>query len=138
MTVFEYASGLTSIVVGLAVARILGGISTFSSAGGRSAYDWIVGAWCLALLFTLVGFWMAGWVILRERTEIEFVTLSLWIVGTSFDVDQLSGTGSRSDQVRPASALRFITIPPRPCPLGYTAIMVRSSSSSTVVGCPRY
>jgi len=84
MTVFEYASGLTSIVLGLAVARILGGISTFSSAGGRSAYDWIVGAWCLTLLFTLVGFWMAGWVVLRGRTEIEFVTLFLWIVGTSF------------------------------------------------------
>jgi len=84
MTVFEYTSGLTSIVVGLAVARILGGISTFSSAGERSAQDWIVALWCLALLFTLVGFWMAGWVILRERTEIEFVTLFLWIVSTSF------------------------------------------------------
>ena len=83
MTVFEYASGLTSIVVGLAVARILGGISTFSGSGGRSAYDWIVGAWCLTLLFTLVGFWMAGWVILQGRAEIEFLTLVLWIVSTS-------------------------------------------------------
>jgi hypothetical protein len=62
----------------------LGGISSFSSASERSAQDWIVASWCLALLLTLVGWWMAGWVILRGRTEIEFVTLFLWIVATSF------------------------------------------------------
>jgi hypothetical protein len=33
MTVFEYASGLISIVVGLAVARVLGGISNFIALG---------------------------------------------------------------------------------------------------------
>jgi hypothetical protein len=84
MTVFEYTSGLTSIVVGLAVARILGGVSTFGSASERSAHEWIVGSWCIVLLFALVGWWMAGWVILRGRTEVEFATVSLWVVATCF------------------------------------------------------
>ena len=45
-------------------------------------------------------------------------SITRWIVGTSCDVAQFSGTGSRSDQVRPPSVLRFITIAPRPWPLG--------------------
>ena len=61
MTVFEYASGLISIVVGLAVARVLGGIGTFMAASQRSAADRIGASWCAALLFNLVGFWIAGW-----------------------------------------------------------------------------
>ena len=61
-----------------------------------------------------------------------------WIVGTSRDVDQFSGTGSRSDHVLPASRLRFITIAPLPCPLGYVARIVLLSSKRTVVTCPRY
>ena len=57
MSAFEYASGLISIVVGMAVARVLGGIGNFSAANKRAASDWIVAAWCLALLLTLVGWW---------------------------------------------------------------------------------
>jgi hypothetical protein len=47
MTAFEYGSGLISIVVGLAVARVLGGVGTFLGARERSVQDWIVAAWCL-------------------------------------------------------------------------------------------
>ena len=71
MTAFEYASGLISIVVGLAVARVLGGIGTFSVASERSVSDWIVASWCLTLLLTLVGWWMSAWTILRVQAEIE-------------------------------------------------------------------
>ncbi len=83
MTVFEYAGGLISIVVGLAVARVLGGIGSFIRAGNRSASDWIVASWCLALVFNLVGWWFAGWVMFAERTEIGVPTLILWLVDTS-------------------------------------------------------
>ena len=41
-----------------------------------------------------------------------------WMVGVSSEVAQFSGTGRRSLQVRPPSALRFMTMGPRPWPLG--------------------
>ena len=70
MTVFEYASGLISIVIGLAVARVLGGISNFIAAERRIGSDWIVASWCFALLITLVGWWLVGWYVLRGQAEI--------------------------------------------------------------------
>ncbi|MBW2396461.1 MAG: hypothetical protein JRG95_19590 [Deltaproteobacteria bacterium] len=39
--------------------------------------------WCLALLLTLVGWWMMGWASLRAQTEIGFSTLFMWIVTTA-------------------------------------------------------
>ncbi len=83
MSAFEYASGLISIVVGLAVARVLGGIGTFSVASERPASDWIVASWCLALLLTMVGWWMNAWMTLRGQAEIAFSTLFIWIVATA-------------------------------------------------------
>ncbi len=83
MSVFEYASGLISIVVGLAVARVLGGIGTFSAASERAASDWVVASWCLALLLTMVGWWMSAWTTLRGQAEIGFSTLFIWIVATA-------------------------------------------------------
>ena len=74
---------LISIVVGLAIARVLGGIGTFMRQGNRSASDWIVAAWCLALVFGLVGWWWAGWTIFSDRTEIGVATLIVWLVATS-------------------------------------------------------
>ena len=41
-----------------------------------------------------------------------------WIVGVSFEVAQFSGVGRRSDQVRPPSVLRFMTIGAPAVPLG--------------------
>jgi hypothetical protein len=83
MTVFEYASGLISIVVGLAVARVLGGISNFIAADRRIGSDWIVASWCFALLINLVGWWLMGWSALRGRAEIDFATLFTWILATT-------------------------------------------------------
>ena len=83
MSAFEYATGLISIVVGLAVARVLGGIGTFSAASERPASDWIVVSWCLALLLTMVGWWMTAWATLRGQAEYAFSTLSIWFVATA-------------------------------------------------------
>ncbi len=114
MTVFEYASGLFSIVIGLAVARVLGGIGTFSAASERPASDWIVASWCLALLLTMVGWWMSAWTTLRLQAEIPFSTLFMWIVATALlylaayvlipgaSVGSGSGPGPRLRPVRSA------------------------------------
>jgi Zn-dependent protease with chaperone function len=83
MTVFEYASGLISIVVGLAVARVLGGISNFIAADRRIGSDWIVASWCFALLINLVSWWLVGWYALSGQAEIDFATLFTWILATS-------------------------------------------------------
>ena len=114
MSAFEYASGLISIVVGLAVARVLGGIGTFSVASERPASDWIVASWCLALLLTMVGWWMNAWMTLRGQAEIAFSTLFIWIVATALlylaayvlipgtSTGSGSGPGSSLRPVRPA------------------------------------
>ena len=83
MTGFEYASGLISIVVGLGIARVLGGIGSFLRFHNRAPRDWIVGSWCLVLFLALVGWWMAGWQVLRVQTEISFVTLIFWTIATA-------------------------------------------------------
>jgi hypothetical protein len=83
MSVFEYASGLISIVIGLAVARVLGGIGSFIVLRDRSFSDWIVAAWCFALVFILVAWWMIGWVVLRGQSELAFTTLFLWVVASA-------------------------------------------------------
>ena len=83
MTAFEYASGLISIVVGLGIARVLGGVGTFLSLDNRTPHDWIVGTWCLVLSLTLVAWWMVGWTVLRAQSEISFVTLVFWTFATA-------------------------------------------------------
>ena len=70
MTGFEYASGLISIVVGLGIARVLGGVGAFLRLHNRTPHDWIVGTWCLVLFLTLVVWWMLGWQLLRLQAQI--------------------------------------------------------------------
>ncbi len=83
MTGFEYASGLISIVVGLGIARVLGGVGTFLRLHNRTPHDWIVGTWCLVLFLTLVTWWMLGWQVLRVQAEISFETLVFWTFATA-------------------------------------------------------
>ncbi len=83
MTAFEYASGLISIVVGLGIARVLGGIGSFIESRRRSAGDWIAATWCLVLLLALVAWWIAGWQVLRAQAEISLATLVIWTLATA-------------------------------------------------------
>ena len=83
MTGFEYASGLISIVVGLGIARVLGGVGAFLRLHNRTPHDWIVGTWCLVLFLAQVAWWMIGWQALRGQGEISFVTLVFWTFATA-------------------------------------------------------
>ncbi len=83
MTGFEYASGLISIVVGLGIARVLGGVGIFLRLDNRTPHDWIVATWCLALCLALVAWWNLGWQVLRVQAEISFVTLVFWTFATA-------------------------------------------------------
>jgi hypothetical protein len=84
MTAFEYATGMVSIVIGLAVARVLGGIGSFISARERLAYDWFVAAWCIVVLVNLGGWWIAVWNLLHRQIEIEFSVLLAVTLATAF------------------------------------------------------
>ena len=70
---------MISIVVGLAVARVLGGIGTFMAASERSAFDWIGVAWCVAILLTLIGWWIAGWTVFGALKEVSVAILAPWL-----------------------------------------------------------
>ncbi len=83
MTGFEYASGLISIVVGLGIARVLGGFGAFLNLEHRSPRDWIVAAWCVLLFLVHVAWWMVGWQVLRQQAEISLGTLAFWSFATA-------------------------------------------------------
>jgi len=83
MTIFEYASGLISIVVALSIARVLGGLGAVLSTDRRTRADWIVGAWCVLLGLMMVSLWMRGWRVFREQTEISFSVLAVCMLITS-------------------------------------------------------
>jgi hypothetical protein len=83
MTVFEYSIGLISIVVGLAVARALGGIGTFMASSERSAFDWIGVAWCAAILMNLIGWWIVCWTAFSALKEVGGAILVPWVVATA-------------------------------------------------------
>jgi hypothetical protein len=83
LTAFEYGSGLISIVVGLAVARVLGGIGTFLGMRDRTSRDWIVAAWCLVVLLNLIFWWIAAWVMLHALSEIAPAVLVVFTLATA-------------------------------------------------------
>jgi hypothetical protein len=83
MSPFEYATGLVSIVIGLAFARVLGGIGVFITARDRTPSDWFVASWCVVILVNLGGWWVAVWNTMQRQTEIEFATLLAVILATS-------------------------------------------------------
>ena len=83
MTPYEYGSVLVSIVVGLGIARVLGGIAAFLGTHRRAAHDWIAASWCLVLLLNLMSWWVAGWSALRAP-EIRPVALLVWTIATAF------------------------------------------------------
>lgn len=83
MTSFEYASGLISIVIGLGLARILGGVGAFLRANVRDSTDWIAVTWCVVLGIAMLGWWMIGWQFLRPQPEISGANLFFWTFATA-------------------------------------------------------
>ena len=61
MSVFEYVAAFVAIVMGLSVARVMGGVGAFILTKSRTSTDWLVFGWCIALIVTQIGWWMLGW-----------------------------------------------------------------------------
>ncbi len=83
MGVFEYVAGFVAIVVGLAVARVMGGIGAFILAERRAAMDWLLAGWCLALIVTLIGWWMLAWFTLGQLETITYGAVFGWFAATA-------------------------------------------------------
>ena len=72
MTVFEYGSSIISIILGLAVAHLLGGLTAPLRLRSSSGTHWIFTAWCISTLFVVVGGWYAIWSILQDVETLYF------------------------------------------------------------------
>ena len=110
MTVFEYVSVLLAIVLGLAVARIMGGLAAFIIAERRVTRDWIVAGWCVALAYMQTVWWLLGWFTFHDRAEISLGFIMYWVGATALIslssyvlVPQFSGATPSSPTSIPAS-----------------------------------
>lgn len=61
MSAFEYVSVLLSIVLGLAVVHLLGGVSLILDQRVTARLDWIHGMWVLNMLSLIVWVWWGNW-----------------------------------------------------------------------------
>jgi hypothetical protein len=113
MGVFEYVAGFVAIVVGLAVARVMGGIGVFILAERRVAMDWLVAGWCVALIVTLIGWWMLAWFTLGQLETITYGAVFGWFAATAllylasyilvpFGGPAFGGNGAALGELRPA------------------------------------
>lgn len=61
MSVFEYVSGIFSIVLGLALANLLAALVQTIKNRTEIQTFWVHSAWCLVSIWSVVGFWWGLW-----------------------------------------------------------------------------
>lgn len=72
MTVFEYVSVTISIILGLAMARLLSGVSQLIIARKRTDWHWIPIAWAMTLFFLILVLWWQLFQVGQNLTEWTF------------------------------------------------------------------
>ena len=83
MGVFEYIAAFVAIVMGLAVARVMSGIGAFIIADHRVPNDWLLAGWCLALIITMIGWWMLGWFTIGQLETVTYGSVLVWFSATA-------------------------------------------------------
>lgn len=89
MSVFEYASTILSIVIGLGVVHLLGGVSDLIRFGRQLRIYWVLPGWIFVMLLVHIGWWYAVWT--GMRTE----EISFWLFLLPFLVSMLLYTTAR-------------------------------------------
>jgi hypothetical protein len=79
---FEYTAVLISIVLGLGVAHILGGVTAMIERWDRLERYWVFLAWCILTLGFHLGFWVNLWQF-QARPEWTVSVLTYWFVSVS-------------------------------------------------------
>jgi hypothetical protein len=72
MSILEYAASILSIVLGLGVAHLLGGIAWMVRNPKNSALFYAFGIWCVAVLLSTLGWWWAIWLTFRDLDVLSF------------------------------------------------------------------
>ncbi|MCZ6616857.1 MAG: hypothetical protein O7E57_01900 [Gammaproteobacteria bacterium] len=72
MSVFEYVVGIVSIVLGLALASLLGTIVETVKYRHTVNHYWVHTLWCAAMVFNIVGTW---WYLWRSMSGIEIISV---------------------------------------------------------------
>ena len=80
MSVFEYGSSIASIILGLAVAHLLGGLTAPLRLESISGRYWLFSAWCVSTLLVVVGAWFGIWSVLRDVHTLHFSYFTTVIV----------------------------------------------------------
>ncbi len=77
MDAFGYLSVLTSLVIGLGIARLLSGVGGMMQARGHVRYSWTHGLWIAnVFLFALLNWW----ILFRWRIQVEWTFFLLLFV----------------------------------------------------------
>jgi hypothetical protein len=73
VTISEYATSILSIVLGLGVAHLLGGLAWFVRRVQLDLATWLFAGWCLTLLLVMIGWWWAIWVLFDGLESLAFL-----------------------------------------------------------------
>lgn len=91
MGIFEYAASILSIVLGLAVAHLLGGVAWIIRAPKTGPIFWVFSSWCFVMLLVIIGWWWGIWAAFKDLEELSF-----WDFLPPFVVSTLLYVGPRS------------------------------------------
>ncbi len=80
MSVFEYGSSIVSVILALAVAHLLGGLTAPLRLKSTSGSSWLFSAGCFSTVLVVVGGWFGVWSILRDVHTLHFSYFTALIV----------------------------------------------------------
>jgi hypothetical protein len=91
MDTFSFVFSLFGLLMGLALAEVIGGFGTILEARHRIRIGWLSPLLALLIAFDLTSFWMVAWQI-RESIPVNFISLmvGLFIFGIYYLIAQLA------------------------------------------------
>ena len=91
MDAFSFVFSLFGLLMGLALAEVIGGFGTILEARHRVRVGWLSPLLALLIAFDLTSFWMVAWQI-RESIPVNFISLmvGLFIFGIYYLIAQLA------------------------------------------------
>ena len=91
MDTFSFVFSLFGLLMGLALAEVIGGFGTILEARHRVRVGWLSPLLALLIAFDLTSFWMVAWQI-RESIPVNFISLmvGLFIFGIYYLIAQLA------------------------------------------------
>ena len=83
MTQHEYVFVTISIILGLAITRMLGEVAGLIRANKRIKFHWATALWAVSIMLFILQMWWVGWE-LRVFNEWSFLDFFVLVVGSIF------------------------------------------------------